>query len=509
MARPPRLARRAAGALALASAAVLAFAPAPAAATAPPLRGAATHPLWDDSSVADFDRELDLLADAGANVVRIDLGWSTLELAGKGSMSSPYVAKADTFFEHARARGLGVIVTFWTTPCWASSAPPDVKQGCAGSWWERGVHLHPPSNPADFADAATWVAQRWGDEMIALEIWNEPNYHHFFRTADPVRDYAALVRSAVPRIRQAAPGLTVIGPAMLISDVSFLGALYGEGVAQQLDGISSRPFNQGRDPYDEAVPPGGIAYSFLLGVPSVRDVMVANGDAAKKLWFTELGWSSCAPGGTSIWCVSAEQQARYVADAFRVIRDRWDYVEAVSVYNLRNKGLNPDDRETQMGLLQRDFTPKPSWWAFRSVLAELAAPAALPVAATSASAVAPPAAPDSVSPTLRRLSLAPRSFRPARGRSGGAVLGFSLSEAARVTLRVERAARRRGGRGERWTRLRGTVERAGREGVNRSRFTGRLAGRPLAPGRYRLLAVARDVAGNRSAVARAAFRIEP
>lgn len=182
---------------------LLALAPAgTATANAPPLRGAATHPLWASSSVADFDRELDLLVAAGANTVRIDIGWSTLELAGKNQRDQAYVQKADTFFAHARARGLKAIVTFFTTPCWASSAPPEVKQDCAGAWWDRGVGYYPPANVADFADAAAWVAQRWGDDMAALEIWNEPNYNHWFRSAAPATDYAAMLRAAYPRIKQ-------------------------------------------------------------------------------------------------------------------------------------------------------------------------------------------------------------------------------------------------------------------------------------------------------------------
>jgi hypothetical protein len=508
MASLARLARRTVGVLALA-AVVGVLAPAPAVASAPPLRGAATHPLWIDSSVADFDRELDLLAEAGANVVRIDLGWSTLEQTAKGSFSSWYVAKADTFFDHARARGLAVIVTFWTTPCWASSAPSDVKQNCAGSWWDRGVHLYPPTNPADFAEAAAWVARRWGGYMAALEIWNEPNCDCFFKSSQPAAEYARLLRSSYMPVKQVAPGLPVIGPAMLWSDGDFLEALYREGIAGHFDGVSTRPFSQGRDPGDPTMPGGGPMYSFLLGVPWVRDVMVAHGDADKKLWFTELGWSSCAPGGTSAWCVTFDQQARYVADAFRIIRDRWDYVEAVSVYNLRNKGVSATDRETQMGLLHRDFMPKPSWWAFRSVLTELAAPARAALAPSSAApAVQAPRVPaDTVAPVLRKLSLSPGSFRPGRGRAAGTSVTFSLSEPARVELRVERTERRPQGRG-RWVRLRGGLRRAGRAGRNRFRFDGRLRRRPLAPGRHRLLATARDAAGNRSTPVTARFRIE-
>ena len=481
----------------------------PAAASAPPLRGAATHPLWADSSVADFDRELDLLAAAGANTVRIDLGWSTLEQDAKGQRAQWYVDKADIFFAHARERGLRPIVTFFTTPCWASSAPPDLKQGCAGAWWERGVSLYPPSDPADLADAAAWVASRWGDDIAAIEIWNEPNYYHWFRSSEPAADYAALLRAAYGQIKQVEPDLPVIGPAMLASDGAFLNALYGEGIGGHFDGLSLRPFNQGRDPYDSAVPPTGLSHSFLLGVPSIRDIMVAHGDGAKQMWFTELGWSSCAPGGTSSWCITPELQARYVADAFRIIRDRWSFVASVSVYNLRNKGDDPSDRESQMGLLHRDFTPKPAYASFSNVLAEMAAqpfppdpPSPVttdPVATPQPShpgpggRVPPPKPRDRKPPALTRFAASPGK--------GGRMLAitYRLSEPAGVMLRLERATDRPG-----WAGLGRPALRRGRRGVNHVRLP--LSG--ARPGRYRLSAYANDAAGNRSHARRARFSVE-
>ena len=169
--------------------------------------------------------------------------------------------------------------------------------------------------------------------MAALEIWNEPNYSYFFQSSAPAADYAALLKAAYPRIKQVAPDLTVLGPAMLGSDAPFLEELYSAGIGGYYDGISSRPFNVGADPRDTAPSRYGRKHSFLLGVPWVREAMVAHGDGDKKLWFTELGWSSCGPGGTNAWCVTRETQARYVADSFRVIRDCWDYVDSVSIYN--------------------------------------------------------------------------------------------------------------------------------------------------------------------------------
>jgi hypothetical protein len=98
---------------------------------------------------------------------------------------------------------------------------------------------------------------------------------------------------------------------------------------------------------------------------------------------------------------------------------------------------------------------------------------------------------------------------------------YELSEAAATTFSVERAARgfkkgrrcvgkRPRGKARRCTRyvrLRGSFAHGGAAGFNRFRFTGRLRGRSLRPGSYRLVAVARDAAGNHSAAKRKRFKI--
>ena len=113
---------------------------------------------------------------------------------------------------------------------------------------------------------------------------------------------------------------------------------------------------------------------------------------------------------------------------------------------------------------------------------------------------------------LRRLRLTPRTFRAARRggsvgtlrarrgrRAAGTVVSYRLDRAARVRFTVLRCANRRCSR----TRaLGGGFTRASRVGANRLRFTGRLRGRRLAPGRYRLVATPRG-----GAPRRAGFRI--
>jgi hypothetical protein len=123
---------------------------------------------------------------------------------------------------------------------------------------------------------------------------------------------------------------------------------------------------------------------------------------------------------------------------------------------------------------------------------------------------APPPATTAPTPVLSRLKLRPRTFRSARSGASvarrrppiGTTITYTLSVDATVAFRVERAkkGRRRGGRctkpgrrsrGRRCTRyvrVRGGFNVGGTAGANSFKFTGRVANRRLARGRYRLVA---------------------
>lgn len=324
------------------------------------------HGLWSSMTVAEIDRELDAAKAGGLEAVRVDVGWSSIETNGKGQFSQPYIEKADTFFTHAQARGLEVIAVLFSTPCWASTAPSDLKQSCSGAWWERGVTAYPPADPADFADAAAWVAKRWGDQMRALEIWNEPNHSLFLEGPDPAASYASMLRAAYPRIKAAQPSLTVLGGSLVYSDGDFLRDLYDRlAIKGSHDGIAYHPYSEGRDP-DDVTAAVERKYSYRLGTEWMREIMVAHGESALGLWITETGFPTCTEGANS-WCVTPEKQAEYTVDNHRIARE-WPFVEAVIAYNLRNKGTDPDSFEAQMGLLRRDLSPKPAYEALRAEL---------------------------------------------------------------------------------------------------------------------------------------------
>ena len=115
---------------------------------------------------------------------------------------------------------------------------------------------------------------------------------------------------------------------------------------------------------------------------------------------------------------------------------------------------------------------------------------------------------DTTAPRVTAPTLSRRTFRAAsRGPSAvaaaavGTKVSYTLSEPATSRFRVQR---RKGGR---YVMLRGRFKHTGSMGKNHFKFTGRLRGRKLRPGRYRLVMVAVDAAANKSPTKRLKFRI--
>ncbi|MCU0506737.1 MAG: hypothetical protein MUE82_13425, partial [Chloroflexi bacterium] len=166
-------------------------------------------------------------------------------------------------------------------------------------------------------------------------------------------------------------------------------------------------------------------------------------------------------------------------------------------------------------------------------------PVAAPVAPAPPAAPAPggapgaggqQATPDTLAPVLSGLRATPARFRAGlrvaaarRGRPAtGTAFRFRLSEPGRVAITVSRVlpgkrvrtrcvVPRPGLRGRVCVRLvrRGALAATGLLGQNQVRFTGRLGGRLLAPGRYQARVVVRDAAGNASAARTARFTVLP
>jgi hypothetical protein len=352
----------------------------------PQLRGVQLHSLWSANTTSDVDQQLDLVAASGSSVARLDVAWSSLQLTARYAIDSGYAARLDRAVAGATARGVKLILTVTETPCWASSAPDTLKLDCTGSWWDRKVTKYAPNDPADYAWIVNWIAAKYGQQLAAIELWNEPNYvqgdFFNFMAPDIPLAYTRLVQAAYPAIKSVAPSLPVLAGALSFSDDVFLRALYADGIQGSYDGLSTHPYNEGRAPgapHDSKY----YKYDLVQGTDAIRAARAAAGDTT-PLWFTEFGYTSCTVG-TNSWCVTPDQQATYLADATRLVAG-WADVRAFVLYNLRNKGTSATSTEANFGLVTTTYERKPAYAAVSDVFHALAAAPAPVVIATTITA---------------------------------------------------------------------------------------------------------------------------
>ncbi|HKP89341.1 MAG TPA: cellulase family glycosylhydrolase, partial [Thermoleophilaceae bacterium] len=355
-------------AAAFAAAAAVAV-PAPASASRH-MAGVMSHVLWSNVDIDEMDRQLDQMERAHVAITRVDVGWASVEQEGKGEINWDYVHRLDHLVDGANARGIKLLLMYAETPCWASSAPSDLKGDCHGDWWNYDVQKYAPRHASDFAESFGWAIKRYGNRVYSWEVWNEPNQEYFFRTDDPVGDYADMVRASWRAAQKADPRPIIVAGSLSDSDFEFTDALYAHGVKGHFDAWSIHPYSADRDPLDTDV--SSPRYSFKAGIPAVRKVMHRHGDR-KPIWLTEFGYSTCNVRGGEGWenCVSKDTQARYLKRAFLQMR-KWDDVPVGTWFTFKNWNDDEGDRVANYGLLTADGHEKPAFDAFADVARTLA-----------------------------------------------------------------------------------------------------------------------------------------
>jgi Cellulase (glycosyl hydrolase family 5) len=323
-------------------------APASHAATVAPLGGVNISGLYPGATPAEASREIAQAKALHAKIVRVAVPWSVMEPTSAGEVSPQALFFTDRLVNAASAARIRVIMTVDSTPCWATSAPASLLRGCVGTQ-DNPANAWPPVDPAQYAAFTAYLAKRYGTNLAAIEIWNEPDQSNqlYFAGPNKVQRYAAILRAAYPAIKAANPQVTVIGGSLVGSNGVFLRELYAAGIKGFYDGLAVH------------------FYNLVLGsVRSIHEVQLANGDT-KPLWLDEFGWSSCYPKHKlqeEQACVTPHVQAINVTEVFRALAHT-SYVAAVAIYNLQDSGSE------KFGVLSSSGARKPSFAKLAQVLA--------------------------------------------------------------------------------------------------------------------------------------------
>lgn len=321
-------------------------------------------------------RMLQLIRDAGFTWIRQEFPWRDIEPSAKGDFwdykwNKSAWDKYDRIVTLAGEYGLNIIARL--------DAPPD---------WSRqdnSLFRRPPDNYADYGDFVAAVAARYRGKVNHYQIWNEPNIYPEWGD-QPVRasEYARLLKIAYQRAKAADPGCVIIAAALAPtiaheprnrSDVLFLQEMYDAGAGGSFDVLSTMAYGLISGPDDRRADPWrdvNFSRPQLL-----REIMVRNGDAAKPIWISELGWNALPPdfpGEPMYGRVTDNQQARYTVRGLERIRQEWPWVGVVNLWYLRQPGnWLPAQQEYYFRMVDPDFTIHPVYQAVADFIAKSAA----------------------------------------------------------------------------------------------------------------------------------------
>jgi hypothetical protein len=293
-----------------------------------------------------FDSEVERAAQANIELLPFVVGaptWAipSATVPGTGGAKAP-----------ARLPAKGTAATAWTALLKAAVA----RYGPNGAFWSE--HPLVPKHP-----------------ISAWQIWNEPNFKYFVAKPNPT-EYGQLVKISSAAIKSVDPTAQVILAGLFAkpaggrrlagkrvanpTSLNWFGSYFLEQMYKTNAGIKSRFQGVALHPYV-------ARYRQLVPeIEEIRGVMTREGDAAKSLWVTELGWSSEPPQGPSnVFAVGAAGQARELKGAFTLLKADaakfrlrhvyWFSVDdAVETCNFCNGS----------GLFKKGFIPKKSWTEF-------------------------------------------------------------------------------------------------------------------------------------------------
>ncbi len=324
-----------------------------------PEYGVNLHVWWDAWA---SQRDWRLAWEAGFAWAKQGLPWRDV----RPFPDQPYDwTHADRIVEEAEAWGLHLVFRLDHPPAWAMT----------------DEHLPVPAET--FGAFCTDVAGRYRGRVAGYQIWNEPNLAREWaeRVPDPA-GYTELLRACYVAIKEADPEALVIsaglaptgsGPPLALPDPEFLVGMYAAGAAPYFDllGLHAPGYAAPPEisPAEAAATPeyGGQPFFCFRHAEELRAVMIAQGDAAKRVALLEFGWTTDPIHPAYSWfAVTPEQQADYLVRALTYAEAHWaDWMGPMFVWNIPDAFWTPETEEFWWGIVDpfywQEGTPRPAY----------------------------------------------------------------------------------------------------------------------------------------------------
>jgi len=322
--------------------------------------------IWDQPTTTA--RDLHLATDAGFHWQKSLFQWRKIEGAAKGQFDW---TESDRVVRASADAGVRIIARLDFEPEWARADQ---------------AHNGPPDDYQDYWDFVSAFVTRYNSastigRVHAIQVWNEPNIDREWGNQtigpDSAADYVRLLRGAYRAAHAAQPDIVVLSAGLSptgvtdahsADDLEYLKWMYRAGLSGSFDALGVNANAQ--------APKVAAAFGSLKDFPhpsfyfrrveQLRQVMVDNGDEAKKVWLLEWGWTADTVHPAYKWFAVTEQaKADNVVEAFQYARTNWPWIGVMVLWTLADPTWDTNREEYWWAVTNPDGTARP---AYTSVL---------------------------------------------------------------------------------------------------------------------------------------------
>ncbi len=305
--------------------------------------------LWWRPEVAH--RDLGLIRDAGFTWVKQWFAWRDIEGKGKGQYDWE---TADRVVSQVEEFGLKLIVRVDHEPDWAGP---------------------PPANTDHFANFLAALVTRYKGRIHAYQVWNEPNLAREWGNKPPnAQEYTQMLKKAYQVIKQIDPNAIVVSAGLApttelsqraVPDTQFIQAMYNAGAKPYFDMLGAHGAGYKAPP---EMDPGAVAndpnfynvgdvncpgpacriYCFRH-VEDLRQIMVDNGDANKRVVVLEFGWTRDERSNSPYYWHRVQDQfvqGEYMVRAYQYARANWQpWIAVMSLIYMPDVNWTENDEQ--------------------------------------------------------------------------------------------------------------------------------------------------------------------
>ncbi len=319
--------------------------------------------LWGHPDTTS--RDLKLVTDAGFRWQKTLFQWRQIEGACKGCFDW---SEADRVVKASAIAGVQIVARLDFQPAWAR---------------KDGAMNGPPDNYQDYADFVSAFVSRYSassslGRVGAIEVWNEVNLDREWGGAtidkQQAADYVRLLGAAYSAAKAADPAVTVITAGLSptgvtnghsADDAQYLQWLYDAGLKGKYDVLGAHGNVQAPevDAPPNSLPNFPHPSFYFRRIEQLRELMVKNGEADKRMWLLEFGWTADTQHPNYAWfAVSEDKKGANILKALQYARQHWQpWIGVMTLWTLPDPSWTPDREEYWWAITNTDGTARPAY----------------------------------------------------------------------------------------------------------------------------------------------------